>query len=350
MSLLACMNGLAQTEVSDYTPGVNAEGVTYFLAKTSIEITLQVEKEEYIPGEFSDYANKFLRIQEISNTPHTAWKMKSMTVKALGVRDPQKGFTVKLKDKSIASLLELTDEGVLLSINQPSKQEEETPQDKHRETIKEIVPKDFLSEEILSATSTAKMAELVAKEIYNIRESRNAILRGQLENMPKDGEALKIILTNLDIQEAALLAMFKGKTNTVNEEVSFLLTPDSLNIPEDVLFRFSNKLGVLAADDLSGSPIYYSIKNTTDLPQPITVDKKGKKIKSAKRPQGIIYNTPGKALLKIYNSKEVIYEEEVPVAQYGNTDVLATDLFDKGATTRVTFDPSTGAIRKIDRE
>ena len=28
------------------------------------------------------------------------------------------------------------------------------------------------------ASSTAKMAELVAKEIYNIRESKNALLRG----------------------------------------------------------------------------------------------------------------------------------------------------------------------------
>ena len=45
-----------------------------------------------------------------------------------------------------------------------------------------------------------------------------------------------------------------------------------------------------------------------------------------------------------------LYEEEIPVAQFGNTDVLAADLFNKGANTRVTFDPSTGSIRKIERE
>ena len=37
---------------------------------------------------------------------------------------------------------------------------------------KKINPRDFLTEEILMAGSTAKMAELVAKEIYNIRESK----------------------------------------------------------------------------------------------------------------------------------------------------------------------------------
>lgn len=47
-----------------------------------------------------------------------------------------------------------------------------------------------MTEEILIAGSTAKMAELVAKEIYNIRESKNSLTRGQADYMPKDGAAL----------------------------------------------------------------------------------------------------------------------------------------------------------------
>ena len=41
---------------------------------------------------------------------------------------------------------------------------------------KKANPREFLTEEILMASSTAKMAELVAKEIYNIRESKNAFI------------------------------------------------------------------------------------------------------------------------------------------------------------------------------
>lgn len=63
------------------------------------------------------------------------------------------------------------------------------------------------------AGSTAKMAELVAKEIYNIRESKNALVRGQADNMPKDGEQLKIMLANLEEQEAAMTEMFSGTLN-----------------------------------------------------------------------------------------------------------------------------------------
>ena len=34
------------------------------------------------------------------------------------------------------------------------------------------------------SNSSAKMAELVAKEIYSIRESKNALLRGEADNIP----------------------------------------------------------------------------------------------------------------------------------------------------------------------
>ena len=36
--------------------------------------------------------------------------------------------------------------------------------------------REFLTEEILMASSTAKMAELVAKEIYNIREKQECLI------------------------------------------------------------------------------------------------------------------------------------------------------------------------------
>ena len=58
------------------------------------------------------------------------------------------------------------------------------------------------------ASSRAKMAELVAKEIYNIRESKNALLRGEADNMPQDGAQLKIMLDNLNLQERAMTEMF----------------------------------------------------------------------------------------------------------------------------------------------
>ena len=67
-----------------------------------------------------------------------------------------------------------------------------TPEAKATESS--IDRRSFLTEEILMSNSSAKMAELVAKEIYSIRESKNALLRGEEDNMPKDGAQLKLML------------------------------------------------------------------------------------------------------------------------------------------------------------
>lgn len=335
----------AQTEVSEYTPGIHAEGVTYFLPQTAIDITIKTEKVTYTPGDFCHYANKYLRLQGISDIPDTYWEIKSIDIRPVGIIDPDKGYTIKLKDKSVAPLVELSEDGLLLSINKEKEQPAPVTAPEMPQQASCINPKDLLGEEILSATSTAKMAELVAKEIYNIRDSRNAITRGQADNMPKDGEALKLILQSLNAQDEALTSMFKGNITREQKIISIRLLPNGEDTARQILFRFSRKLGIVAADDLSGAPIYYDLTNLTNLPQP---DERANK--KAKRPQGVVYNIPGRALLKVYRNNEILFDEEIPVAQLGYTDVLATDLFNKNATTKVTFDAATGAIRKIERE
>ena len=107
--------------------------------------------------------------------------------------------------------MELTEDGIVRSINIPfsGKPAAKTPEAKATESS--IDPRSFLTEEILMSNSSAKMAELVAKEIYSIRESKNALLRGEADNMPKDGAQLKLMLDNLNQQETAMTEMFSGK-------------------------------------------------------------------------------------------------------------------------------------------
>ena len=91
--------------------------------------------------------------------------------------------------------MELTEDGIVKTINVPYSNSRVGKKAAPAPTVlqKKANPREFLTEEILMASSTAKMAELVAKEIYNIRESKNALLRGQADNMPSDGAQLKII-------------------------------------------------------------------------------------------------------------------------------------------------------------
>ena len=346
VSLFSAIPLFAQTEVVQGVTRGKEYGVVYTLPKTEINIEVKVDKITYTPGEFSRYADRYLRLSNVSGDPEEYWELKSVIATSTGIPDSENTYFVKLKDKTVAPLIELTEEGLLKSINVPfgnnntPAKKESTPPAK-----KKLNPRDFLTEEIIMANSTAKMAELTSKEIYNIRESRNALLRGQADNMPKDGEQLKLMLDNLDAQESAMLELFSGTRNKEERTFTIKLTPNR-EMKDEVIFRFSKKLGVVANNDLAGAPIYFSLANLNS----VLIPQEDENAKKKKINEGVAYNVPGKAQVTISNGKEQLFREDLPVTQFGVVEYLAPALFNKNSTIKVTFNPSTGGIIKIDRE
>lgn len=346
--LLMATSAYAQTEVLTGVTHGKDYGVVYSLPKTQIELEIKANKVNYTPGEFSKYADRYLRMPNVSAEPEVYWELASVKVKSAGVPNSEATYFVKLKDKTVAPLMELTEDGLVKSINVPysgntAKKAATTTLAAQRKAN----PREFLTEEILMASSTAKMAELVAKEIYNIRESKNALLRGQADNMPSDGAQLKIMLDNLNLQEDAMTKMFSGIRNKEEKTFTVRLTPDK-EFENEVAFRFSKKLGVVANNDLAGNPFYISVKDlkTVKMPQVDENDKKKKKDL-----EGVAYNVPGQALVTLTDgSKKKLYEGELPVTQFGVIEYLAPVLFNKNSTIKVYFDPNTGGLLKVDRD
>lgn len=340
--LAATTAASAQTEVTAGVTRGKEYGVTYTLPKTQLEIEVKANKVNYTPGEFSKYADRYLRLNNLSADPEEYWELVSVQAKSVGIPNSEQTYFVKMKDKTVAPLIELTEDGIIKSINVPFNTSK-TPAAKVTPALqkKQINPRDLLTEEILLANSSAKMAELVAKEIYNIRESKNALVRGQADNMPKDGEQLKLMLDNLEEQERALAEMFSGVRNKEEKTFTIRLTPGS-ELANEIAFRFSKKLGVVVNNDLAGEPVYINLKNlkTLNVPQ----DDGKKKL------DGIAYNVPGKAFVTLTNGKNKLFEGELPVTQFGTIEYLAPALFNKKSTTKVSFNPTTGGLIKVDRE
>jgi len=331
----------AQTQVSEFNPGVVAEGVNYALPRTGIVADVSAIKVVYTPGEFAKYADRYLHIGGVSQDKSTSWVVTDLKVRQDGIPDSTKYYTVKLKDKTIAPMATLTENGVIAAINTTRKLEDYTAP-LSSSTNNKLDAKQYLTEEILMATSTPKMAELTAQEILDIRESKNAIKRGQAESMPKDGASLKIVLDELDLQERALTQMFTGYTDTVTYSKSYELYPEA-DIAEKVLFRFSQKQGFLDADNLAGEPYYISIKDQHSVPMPT------KEVAAKRKIQGVVYNMPSMAKVIISTMDKAVYERELPFAQFGTIDVLSPTLFNKGATTKVTFNTATGGILHLEQ-
>ena len=344
---LLSFGAAAQTEVTSYTPGVTADGgITYCLPKTALRIVITAEKEVYTPGEFAKYADRYLRLKNVSMTPETHWTIKDIEMCPYGVPDPDKFYSIALKKKTIAPLVSLNKDGILLSINTEKSDEKLPAIPKRIQAPKALNPRDYMNREILAAESNAKIADLTAQEIYDIRESRSALIRGEADNTPKDGEQLKLMLNQLTEQEEALSQLFKGSYSTSTEVFVIHLVPNDWT-DKQILFRFSEKLGVVSNDDLAGSPIYISIKNQQRLPQPLPEkEEKGKKWKK-KQDEGIHYNVPAPANITIFDNTKSYSSNEISIAQFGYTEMFNNILFDKDATTKVTFFEENGGIEHI---
>ena len=78
-ALLFSVSAIAQTEVTAGVTRGKDYGVTYVLPKTEIELTVQATKHTYTPGEFSKYAERYLRLNNVSSEPETYWTLDKMS-------------------------------------------------------------------------------------------------------------------------------------------------------------------------------------------------------------------------------------------------------------------------------
>lgn len=344
ISFLAAASTTAQTEVERFVPGSTLEGVAYYLPRTAFRITVIAEKTTIRPGDFHKYADRYLRLQNVPTEEDVQWSLKSITLEPFGKPDKDKAYSIKIKSKTVAPLVGLSRDGILLSINCDADESFLPDLPKPEKGPAPENPRSYMTQEILAAGSSAKMAELCAQEIYDIRESKNALIRGEADNTPKDGAQLKLMLEQLDKQASALESLFSGTSQTDTEVFSFFYDPQQ-ETSRDVLFRFSQKLGVLDGDNLAGEPVTISLKIMETIPTTVPSEETAKK--RAKMEHGVYYNIPARTKINVtYNNQEYV-SMETPMAQFGIVEILSSTLFDKKTNTQVTFFQTTGGTKDV---
>lgn len=339
----------AQTQLTPWRPGVTTEGAVYFLPKTLLRVSVLVEKTTYEPGDFSVFAQRYLRMPDVSQEPSVAYRVVDVMQSALPVADTAKAYSVRFDARTMAARVSLSDDGRLLGLNIDDAADVDEPEAfVPAERRQQVNPRQFLTEEILSCGSTAKMAELTAREIYDLRENRKLLIKGQADFMPQDGRQMQIMLDELDRQDQALSSLFVGTTVRDTTEHILWVDPQALvaSGQRQVLFRLSQMHGLVEADDLSGAPYYITVEDISQLPEPEPVEKK----KGQKTVQGIYVNVPGRMRSTIYEGISTVVSDELAAPQFGQTMLLSASLFNKRYTTRLWLDALTGAVLRLDAE
>lgn len=334
---------LTATKASEY-------GLIYNLPLTGLEVTLAAEKTVRTPGEFCQYARKYLNADPIL-TPSVSWRITDAVITPTAIPDDASRYLVTLKGGN-GTYIMVSAEGFPLSINDDGYEPDDAtrqlpaPVDLSPSILESAEARQAVTPEMIQSRSSAKRAELAAAKIYELRTVRNEIISGQADAMPADGDAMKTALARIDRQEEALTAMFLGTVQTSVEVRTYqAILPDTPDAPaRSVVARLSALDGLVSPDDLSGAPVYLTVTPTSRGTLPLN----DKGVEKSFPKGGIAYRIPGTATAELTFDGSRIAEAEFDVAQYGVVFGLDPGMFtDRKAPSYLHFRPLTGAILEL---
>lgn len=334
---------LAQT-VQQVTIGDNFDyGLTYSLPTTKIQIQVSAHCTKVVAGEFAMYAEKYLGLKDVALQDQVNWEITQIQLKGVAQADSTRTYHIYFSDKAALPTFYLTDDRCLWAINQKPEVTAPSvvmPSQTQTTTPLKFKPTDVMTSDLLKAGSKAKQAELVADEIFSLRESRSDLVRGEADNVPNDGAQLQLMLDHLTAQEEALLSLFVGTTTESDVVRTFDYVPSD-EVDRELIFRLSRELGFVSNDDFAGAPFYVGVSILEDNRMSEMDINACKKLE-----KGIAYCVPGKARITLYNAKSVLAEGDIPMAQFGHVEMLPQGQFtNKKRPCSALFVPSTGAIK-----
>ena len=337
-----------QATVTPYVAGEQStSGVVYYLPKTQLRIHFILSEEQFEPGPLVAYASRYLG-ESYATQPTTRYQIERVAMHAHGIPDTTQSYLIQsVATPSVEQLVALTPDGLLYSLH--GKAYKPTTTDYLADYPKGVIQQEAsqaLPQEYALATSRAKQAEVVASRLFELRERRVELLSGQVETMPCDGPALKMVLDGLDKEIAALQALFAGRTSKrYYEEIVDVPIDDPVS--HQVVSRFAPQYGLVDKEDLSGAPIYISVE-ALNHPAPQSDAELHKLTKST----ALRYIEPRRARVSLQPpERNQAIMLELSVAQWGRTAILEHKLgADKLGQLPYTiyFDLTSGSIELIE--
>lgn len=320
-------------------------GLWYYLPETVVRVEIIAEKRVEKAGPFFRFAQRFLNITDVITENREGWHIVGARVTTVGQPDKNRMYRISTTGTPSLAAVSLNAQGVLQGINLDYVAKESSHADSPKSviTLADVNFNDApLTEEQLIRSSTTAMAEEVAKEIYRLREMRTNILKGDVDLLPPDKGSYEIVLEEIARQEAAYLALFKGRIETQRVSAYYDFVPDAVNPLNTVLLRFSSQSGFLDKMDVSGTPVYIEVEVDEKQIRDFVAAENGKTANT----RGLVYRMPVPAEVRVIDRTLLLVSEHVLLGQFGQTLRLPADLLDNQGV-KVELDQATGALKKI---
>ena len=345
--------------------------VNYCLPKVVYHIEVTMECIRFIPGPYSNFAEKKLGLKPEITQAGECWNIRKIDIKPIYVPDEKAVYAISAANDYTPVTLSLSPEGFLTGVAGGCGQEigigtegigfsEKTPGKDEKIDImklnthnylKEVLDTNYTYQEIdgevkkiwdpivryVPKTESDNVKEAVS-EIFRIRSERVKLLAA--ENNVPDGKSLEIILKEFDRMEANYLSLFMGKTE--KREVKKVVTCIPLNADEPIVaFRFSETEGIVDVKNVSA--VAYSLKI-------------GDVVVSASKPvggegngQAIYYRVPAVGELQLLRGKEKIMSRQTIVPQLGEIKKFPVDVISNEGL-MLEFYPCLGALKSVKKK
>ncbi len=344
--------------------------ISYILPRTAIRIKVKVRKKTYEKGRYQQYAQAFLKLNDVITEDKELWTISSVEFSSYPLPDTSKVYMFETKEMEDVVAFSLTKKGFLKSVY-PSLQNDVRPyrklrakrqkSGKHKQyrskcsgskcaVNKQVGFKNvLLPPKVLKKQSLREQAAELSQIILSLREDRAAILVGDgyTENMP-DGEALALMLKEIDVVHSQYLSMFAGKTTVEDFEYNFTYIPENgRKFSKAMLFRFSQEKGMVGNADMSGLPAMLEVEAYNTLSAYEKFKYKNMFLtKSRKKSNlGLNYNIAATAKLRLLYNDSCIAENQMVIPQMGIVDKLPAEYLNGNYT--IDFYPNLGTLKSV---
>ncbi|MEI6274389.1 MAG: DUF4831 family protein [Prolixibacteraceae bacterium] len=326
-------------------------GVVYALPRTGIKIEVEADQEILVHGPYFAFAQKYLGINDVPKVDEENWTITNIRMDTFGDPDPA---AVYKATGSTATLLSLSEEGIMIGINSGVKPEagkvitnvfpmrpSTTPNEWNELSMHSfLAEKDSTKKSGSNFKTFEEKAAEAAADIVKYRKRKASILAAKDDKFLPDGEAYKTMITGLNKIIDDYVALFTGRKLHRLHHFSFEVVPDGKIGKALVAFRFSTTAGVLPVSNVSGKPIMLELEPNSELKQ---------KIESTVTPEittsGIYYRIPVVTQVRLLNGSDILARATMNIAQFGIITGLSDGLLNGEYS--IEFYPTTGAIRRI---
>ena len=329
LSLLPSL-AFGQTAKADFDP----DGmVSYALPMTSLGFDVEAVQEKFYAGPYAKFARKYLGVEAREQDEQT-YQLSSVAITPFMEADQSSRYVVTLSGKngSAAAFLQMTSQGLVAARDGsfgeasvwrfPARTSGDFS-DKgvgsnltaEATTLYQGVKQESaynqvaVQQNMVVEKSLEKKAQEAAEMIFNLRKTRVQIITGDTD-ANYSGEAMSSALAELARLEKEYMTLFIGYSEFQTQKKHFDIVPlNNERMKVQVVFRLSDELGLLPADDLGGKPYFIDIT-----PEGIAA---GEGARSGKGTPALVYRIPAICQVSLSDGSDILLQSRLPIYQFG---------------------------------